>query len=153
MCDDVTRVEKYLVTQSNGKNGLEKNICHCNLIQFSPKHTRQWLKVTMFSFFIFSQLFKPNFGPTGAYYQKWNNFIARGMVVKSKCRLATNNIYTNVVVLLLTAKHQFSWLWFGGYVILYLICNQYPLLMDIRLLQGIYILPSTTNEDPLTKSA
>jgi len=50
------------------------------------------------------------------------------MVVESKCRLATNSIYTNVVVLLLTAKHQFSWFWFSSYVILYLICNQYPLL-------------------------
>jgi len=53
MCDDVTRVEKYLVTQSNGKNGLEKNICHCNLIQFSPKHTMV-KSYDVFIFYIFT---------------------------------------------------------------------------------------------------
>jgi len=62
----------------------------------------------MFEFFYFHNCSDLNFGPTGPYYQEWNNLIARGMVAESKHRLTTNNNFINVVVSLLTAKYQFS---------------------------------------------
>ena len=49
-----------------------------------------------------------NFAPTAACYQEWNNLVATGMVAESKRRLETNNIFTNLVVSLPTAKYRFS---------------------------------------------
>jgi len=42
----------------------------------------------------------------GAFYQQWNNYVAKGMVVESKRKLAANNIFTNVVLSLRTAKYS-----------------------------------------------
>jgi len=39
ICDDVNRSRKGpRCTMNKGKNTLEKNICHCKLIQFSLEH-------------------------------------------------------------------------------------------------------------------
>jgi len=48
------------------------------------------------------------------------------------CRLATNNIFTNIVVSLLTGELQDISFCDSGYVILYL------LLVDVHLLQGTF---------------
>ena len=42
---------------------------------------------------------------SGACYQEWNNLVARRMVAKRKCRLAINNIFTTLMMSLLTAKY------------------------------------------------
>jgi len=41
---------------------------------------------------------KPNFSHTGAGYQEWNNLSVKQMMAKIKPRLATNHIFTTVVV-------------------------------------------------------
>jgi len=56
------------------------------------------------------------------------------MVAENKHSLATNNIFTNVVVSLLTSKYWFS------PICLRHIRKQDPLLTDIRLLQGTRLL-------------
>jgi len=101
-CDWSGKIPRY--TMNKGKIIIEKNICRCNLIQFSPKH----VMLKIMNFLYFYNCWNLNFGPTGVCCQEWNNLVARGMVAKSKHRLATNSIFTNVVVSLLTVKYQFS---------------------------------------------
>jgi len=55
--------------------------------------------------------------------KEWNNLGVRAMVAEIRPRLATNVIFTTVVVSLLILKYKFSRLRF---------CNQDPLLTDIR---------------------
>ena len=112
------------------KSTIEKNR-HCKLIQFFP-WTRNAKKLRGFNFLYFHSYWNLNLSPTGTCYQAWNNLVARGMVAKSMCRLATNNIFTNIVVSLLTGELQDISFCDSGYVILYL------LLVDVHLLQGTF---------------
>jgi len=65
----------------------------------------------MFSFDIFTKSSSLNTGPTVACYQEWKYLDVRAMVAEIKLKVATNIIFTTVLVSLLTLKYWFSWLW------------------------------------------
>jgi len=54
---------------------------------------------------------------------KYGDLAARGMVIESKGRLATNNIFTNVVVSLVTTECQFSQLRLRHFIFATKICH------------------------------
>jgi len=65
MCDDVTGVQKYLITQRSRYN---KNIiCHYNLIQLFPKHA---MLESCNVFLYFHNFSYTNLGPTATWSQE-----------------------------------------------------------------------------------
>jgi len=83
------------------------------LLQFDTifPQARNAKKLRCFNFLYCHYCWNLNFDPTGACCkEEWNNLVA------SKCRLATNHIFSNVLVPLIIVKY-----WFPNcsYIILY----------------------------------
>jgi len=64
-------------------------------------------KLRCFTFLYFHNCWNLNLGPTGACYQDWNNLGVRAMVAESRARLATNIVFTTVVVSYLRVNYWF----------------------------------------------
>jgi len=72
----------------------------------TPKYVVLKSCEVMFQFLIFSQLLKPKFGPSWSLYKEWNNNLGvRAMVAENSVGLATNIIFTTVLMSLLTIHY------------------------------------------------
>jgi len=104
-CVDLTKVEKTAFHNKLRLKYQGKIFRYWNLTWASPKHVLP--KNVIFKIFLLSQRLKPVFVYQGRYWEKGNSLGVRAMVAHIRPRLA-RNIFTAIVVSLLTVQFRFS---------------------------------------------